>query len=430
MTDYQQNTPPISETVNSVLGLFGILSGYNHELFYSNFLKFIYQTDKEYFINVLVRLFGGNELTKNFFNDCELRREYRHLDLSFVTKNVTSNGKEKEEVVLIIENKLKSLPEKKQLDQYVKSNPRAKHFFLLSLLPAEDEDIYFINEKRKWLRCSYGQLAEALEGTFKDTPRPKFDDFVLTLINKFIDHIKNLQALADKYTDGTYIYTLNEYFESGLKSYLPIRLPYCAISRLMYDKLEHSTLKELYNKKNDTTVFDSYISASNLGGMIGMEYDCEQKFKRNKERPKERKKIKSKGYVMQLQGEWLCIGIYSQHKEKNAPKAQRKTTRKEFYDKETTLRSILEAELEKVDFEKDYKVNFQDSDGMHGFTSKVYNLVKLKTANVSHIPLPQIADLLLKIAEIFKESAHKYKETKAAKKRINQSKEINNINQL
>lgn len=385
-------------------------------------MKFIYQTDKEYFINVLVRLFGGNEQFKDFFNDCELRREYRHLDLSFVKKvNISKGakkGQEKEDVVLIIENKLKSLPDKKQLDKYVKSNPRAQHFFLLSLLPAEDEDIYFIDEKRKWHRCSYGELAKALEDTLKealeDTPGPKFEGFELKLINEFIDHIKNLQALADKYTDGTYIYTLNEYFQSGLRSYLPIRLPYCAISRLMYDKLEHSTLKELFAKKSETTALHTYISASNLGGMIGMEYDCEQKFKENEEKQSE-KNVKAKGYVMQLQGEWVFIGIYSQHKEKSAPKAERKTIRKDFYDKETTLRSILEAELEQVDFEKDYKVNFQDSDGMHGFTSKVYNLVKLKTANVSHIPLPQIADLLLKIAEIFKESADKYHETKSAK---------------
>ena len=88
------------------------------ELFHTNFLHWLSIVDSKYFIEVLHGLAGTS---KFWWEDCpfEVRREDKNFDLSIW---LLINKKQDKEIwipVLIIENKMKSLPYREQLEEYV-----------------------------------------------------------------------------------------------------------------------------------------------------------------------------------------------------------------------------------------------------------------------------------------------------------------------
>ena len=101
------------------------------ELFHTNFLHWLSIVDRTYFINILKRLastttdpvsFWWEEKFKNDVNGeiFEVRREDKNFDLSIWL--LTNKEKQDKEIwipVLIIENKMKSLPYREQLEKYV-----------------------------------------------------------------------------------------------------------------------------------------------------------------------------------------------------------------------------------------------------------------------------------------------------------------------
>lgn len=89
------------------------------ELFHSNFLHWLSIVDSKYFIEVLHGLAGTSEF---WWENCtfEVRREDKNFDLSiWLLTNKKKQGKEIWIPVLIIENKMKSLPYREQLEEYV-----------------------------------------------------------------------------------------------------------------------------------------------------------------------------------------------------------------------------------------------------------------------------------------------------------------------
>lgn len=101
------------------------------ELFHTNFLHWLSIVDRTYFINILKRLastttepvsFWWEEKFKEDANGkiFEVRREDKNFDLSIWL--LTNKEKQDKEIwipVLIIENKMKSLPYREQLEKYV-----------------------------------------------------------------------------------------------------------------------------------------------------------------------------------------------------------------------------------------------------------------------------------------------------------------------
>ena len=79
------------------------LSNNNHELFHSNLWKWLIDIDKD-FLNVFFENVDINKIKK-----LEVLREYRHMDLVI---------KDNEKNYFVIENKLKSIPNEEQLNEY------------------------------------------------------------------------------------------------------------------------------------------------------------------------------------------------------------------------------------------------------------------------------------------------------------------------
>lgn len=84
------------------------LSLSSKELFHSNFLYWIWQISPKTFQQVM-QSFGAN--TNQWPNNYEVRREYENFDLCVLDKGY---------ILLVLENKVKSIPYKKQLDGYEK----------------------------------------------------------------------------------------------------------------------------------------------------------------------------------------------------------------------------------------------------------------------------------------------------------------------
>lgn len=129
------------------------LSMASKELFHSNFLYWLSQTYPEGFKEVMRRL---GVKTNGWPEDWMVQREVDHFDLSVVRKN------DPKDYLLILENKVKSIPNIQQLNDYKNKVNNSQDYLLLSLtteFPNKDAI-----EKNEWKISNYQDLAIALYG--------------------------------------------------------------------------------------------------------------------------------------------------------------------------------------------------------------------------------------------------------------------------
>lgn len=144
------------------------LSVASRELFHSSFLYWLSQAYPSVFKEVIKKL-GVN--TSGWNNDWKAQREVNHFDLSVVR---VSNPNE---YLLILENKVKSIPNKQQLDNYKAKISTCQNYLLLSLsvqFPQKQEI-----QKSGWKIANYQQLAIALYSVVDDVKNPYHRDLIL-----------------------------------------------------------------------------------------------------------------------------------------------------------------------------------------------------------------------------------------------------------
>ena len=175
------------------------------ELFHSNFLAFLWDCDKQAFLNMINDLLPKD----NKINVSELLgkegltiyREKENLDLCICH---TENNKEC--IDIIIENKVKSIPYIEQLDEYRQT--AAKHqdkdstavTYILLTLATEFPNKEAIDSDRKWNIITYDQLVKALQQYYpKNNIEPRLQQYVAD----YTDFINKLSALqiVDKFND-------------------------------------------------------------------------------------------------------------------------------------------------------------------------------------------------------------------------------------
>lgn len=129
------------------------LSMASKELFHSNFLYWLSQAYPKGFKEVMRRL---GVKTNGWPKDWMVQREVDHFDLSVVRKN------DPKDYLLILENKVKSIPNIQQLNDYKNKVNNSQDYLLLSLtteFPNKDAI-----EKNEWKISNYQDLAIALYG--------------------------------------------------------------------------------------------------------------------------------------------------------------------------------------------------------------------------------------------------------------------------
>ena len=138
------------------------LSLTSKELFHSNFLYWLGVTYRDLFKETFSKL-GCN--TAAWPDKWEVEREYKadkSISLDLCVKGPGKKGK----IYLVLENKVKSIPNQKQLNRYEAIGNLADtcDFILLSLATDfPDKDQIDANSGGKWIVWNYGDLAAALD---------------------------------------------------------------------------------------------------------------------------------------------------------------------------------------------------------------------------------------------------------------------------
>lgn len=177
------------------------------ELFHSNFLEFLFQTDREKFFNIIDEILGTNFSSDP--DNYDLSREKEKFDICISHKVETKRGKEADYYDLIIENKVKSIPYYTQLEGYQKKadehnknlgNPQVK-ILLLSLVQ-NFPDREKIEEQKNWTIVHYDKLCTLIRREFSD--HPTIGQYVEDYCN-FLNLLNQLQqSIIDDNANGLF----------------------------------------------------------------------------------------------------------------------------------------------------------------------------------------------------------------------------------
>ena len=230
------------------------LSLSSKELFHSNFLWWLGSNERTFplFKQVMER-FVGTALQWTFDN-VSVKRENKHIDLC--VKNKTDK-----EPLLILENKVKSIPNKEQLKEYYEKEPKAENYVLLSLATefldkAAIENISE-NGNKIWKICSYADFAEALKIIPDGLTQYEYE---CELINDYRTFILYLHELAQQWIG-------NVRRDKLFKEEKSEKIEECRLHDL-YDKLRYSQLALMLQKQLNRT--DVYVKTgySNKSGIV------------------------------------------------------------------------------------------------------------------------------------------------------------------
>lgn len=157
------------------------LSLCSKELFHSNFLYWLGTTHCALFVAVCKEL--GCKVNWNAFPE-NIKREYCNLDLCACCDR---------QITFILENKVKSIPQKSQLDRYVReNNPQTDNLILLSLATEFPDKESILNDGL-WKIRSYKDLCEAIS---KHKKLLEGDSYALALVEDYCSFINNLHQLS------------------------------------------------------------------------------------------------------------------------------------------------------------------------------------------------------------------------------------------
>lgn len=169
------------------------------ELFHSNFLEFLWNLDNSKFIEVINAILP-NRKEIVLKPESVFDREKENFDIcihhcEFKIKKNGGQGKQTKDVYdLIIENKVKSIPRKDQLEEYEekakgKGNPV---FLLLSLVRDFPCKTDLVNANSSWIVVHYDKLKEAIENHYKNV-----DEHNLKYITDYCQFIEQMHNLQD-----------------------------------------------------------------------------------------------------------------------------------------------------------------------------------------------------------------------------------------
>ena len=154
------------------------ISGGNHELFHSNVLAYIAKNYPDFFLAILPD--DCKETLKNHKNQYEVVREEKHLDVAIKRKEPREG---ENEYILVIENKMKSLPDMEQLDRY-SQNIKADAYILLTLFETDEDAL----AEKGWKQISYQQLAERMNNCRADK---NFNGYFGNFLNDYTGYIQD-----------------------------------------------------------------------------------------------------------------------------------------------------------------------------------------------------------------------------------------------
>ena len=159
------------------------------ELFHSNFLEYLWELNNGWFIEMINDFIPKTKSLPSGVN-YKMGRELENFDICIYNET----GKKKKDYQLIIENKVKSIPYKEQLNGYEKKAKNAKdcRFVLLTLskdFPDKDDDAALQN----WVVIGYDDLLSGIQRYYLKSNN--IFNKVRSYIQDYCDFIKQLNDL-------------------------------------------------------------------------------------------------------------------------------------------------------------------------------------------------------------------------------------------
>ncbi|MBO5427256.1 MAG: PD-(D/E)XK nuclease family protein [Prevotella sp.] len=166
------------------------LSLSSKELFHSNFLYWIGQQYPVLFRDIFVKLGCKADWINDDPKTWAVKREYENFDLCIKTAN--------ESLSFVLENKVKSIPAKSQLDRYSEKLGEEAHDLILLSLATAFPDRSAIEADGKWKICSYKELSKAIQDTVRHY-KGQLPDYDKGVINDYCMFIDNLHQLSESW---------------------------------------------------------------------------------------------------------------------------------------------------------------------------------------------------------------------------------------
>lgn len=221
------------------------MSSGSKELFHSNFLYCLGTNYRDKFQILMTRLLS---IASQWPDEWILHREFLHLDLCVTYKKEkekkNSKGKKNTEecVFIIIENKVKSLPDIVQLKRYEQlfnGRQNGCHYAVLSLV----KGFYgneIINKKSTWKLHYYDELAKQIEDIFKGNDvKPEH----ITYIKDYCLYVHDLSKLANSWKVND-----NEQFLQETTSLKELRL------NDIYEKIRYAQVAAMLAQELENTL--------------------------------------------------------------------------------------------------------------------------------------------------------------------------------
>ena len=167
------------------------LSLSSKELFHSNFLDWIGQQYPVLFRDIFTNeKFGCKaDWTNDEPGSWTVKREHENFDLCLVTLSGIS---------FVLENKVKSIPTKSQLDRYYEKVGTGSQDLILLSLATKFPGRSAIEADGKWKICSYKDLSKAIQDSVRDY-KGQLPDYDKGLINDYCQFINNLHELSESW---------------------------------------------------------------------------------------------------------------------------------------------------------------------------------------------------------------------------------------
>ncbi len=180
----------LTDVKNSLLAspLFN-LSLSSKELFHSNFLYWIGRRHPVLFREIFTNeKFGCKaDWTNDEPESWTVKREHENLDLCLETLSGA--------ISFVLENKVKSIPTKSQLDRYTEKLEKGPRDQILLSLATAFPDRSAIEADGRWRICSYEDLCEAIRQAV-GKHESELSDYDKSLMNDYCQFIGNLHQLA------------------------------------------------------------------------------------------------------------------------------------------------------------------------------------------------------------------------------------------
>ena len=217
------------------------LSMANKELFHSNFLAWLGTRYPHVFKDVFSELLGNK--WPDDLGQFTIEREYKHYDISVMGEKDSKTPR------ILIENKVKSVPTKKQLDDYRTDEENDNNIGCQFVLLTVTKNLHDNEKVEGWIIITYKELSDQLS---KVKLSDLSDPYHFGLLKDYCSYIKHLQFIIEQFDSEESYYSPD--YSNALKKELGIH-DICGKrkAQMIYQKLVEGFADkwEVVNEMND-----------------------------------------------------------------------------------------------------------------------------------------------------------------------------------